>query len=123
MLADQPRFPQNAVPDSRLLPAFDPPQIRLGTDYHHELRFTYARLAPFRPTLGRRLTILVDPGIDAVITQTIGESQDPFLVRRAVMAVADEDNRCFLRHRAAVPAGMLVIFYTRSTRAFVELRE
>jgi hypothetical protein len=50
--------------------------------------------------------------LDALVSQPVGEGQHLVAVRLAVVAVADENNKHFFRHRSVVPAISLTISYT-----------
>jgi hypothetical protein len=64
--------------------------IGLGANHQDEIRFVDSSSAPAGPTLRWCRLVLIEPGVNPMVTEPVAECQHPILMLWGIMAVADE---------------------------------
>ena len=90
VLVDQITFPPHTVPDAGCLGTHYPSTIRLRAHHKDVPTGVDLPIRPARPSLGRRVLVLVENAVDAVLSQAIRQLSNSGDVFGSVVAVTHE---------------------------------
>jgi hypothetical protein len=92
-LAEEQAFPANPATEASVFDAVEATAVRGGADHDHEVGGLDLATHPQRPALGGVQLVEVEPGVDAMSAEVVGEGEYAVGVTcvRRLLAVRDED--------------------------------
>src|ERR1017187_1792229 len=96
MVVNQLGLPQNTAALKRFLSPLYAPSVDICANQCDKIGLLDLTIHPHRPAIRRRCIVLIEHRVDAVLAESVCQSENPVLVDTRIMAVADEYPGCRL---------------------------